>query len=95
MRFVIALYLCAAPAMAADSQIDQAREAFVKGNYKKALDMARRLVGTEGPAAWRLIGASSCFLKDKPAAREAYGMLDSQGQAFLKYVCARQSVSIP
>jgi hypothetical protein len=95
MRFIVALLVFAAPAFAAGEQIEAAREAFVKGQYKKAVDLARPLVVSEGPAAWRVIGASACFLKDKPGAREAYGKLDQQGQAFLKYVCARQSIAIP
>ena len=94
MTRIAALLLFALTALAAGS-LDDAREAFVKGEYKKAIALAEPHLGTEPIDAWKVIGASSCFLKDKARAKEAYAHLDAKGQSFLKYVCSRNSVALP
>ena len=79
----------------ADDPLEPAREAFVKGEYQQAIRLAKAHVDDDPRMAWRVIGASHCFLKDQAAARNAYDKLDPPGQAFLKYVCSRNSVKIP
>jgi hypothetical protein len=91
MRRVLFLALLAF----ADDPLEPARDAFVKGEYQKAIRLARPHVEQNPKMAWRVIGASHCFLKDEAAAREDYDKLDPSGREFLKYVCSRNSVKIP
>ncbi len=79
----------------AQDALEPAREAFVKGEYKKAIALAQSHVSDAPQKAWRVIGASDCFLKDAAGAREAWDKLDAEGQAFLKYVCARNKIALP
>lgn len=94
MRRILLLISLALPAFAGDPLAD-AQEAFVKGEYKKAIELARPQIKTAPQRAWRVIGASSCFLKDKPTAGDAYEKLDDQGKAFLRYVCGRNAIQLP
>jgi hypothetical protein len=95
MRRTIGILLMLAGTALADGPLDSARDAFVRGDYKKAITLAREQVPTEPGAAWRVIGASTCFLKDQPGAREAYDRLGPEGQQFLRYVCRRNGVVVP
>jgi hypothetical protein len=95
MRRTISILLLWAGAALAAAPLDAAREAFVKGDYQKAITLARAQVPTEPGAAWRVIGASTCFLKDSAGAREAYDKLGPEGQQFLRYVCKRNGVLVP
>jgi hypothetical protein len=79
----------------AEDALGPARDAFVKGDYRKAIALAQPHVADNPGQAWRVIGASNCFLKDAAGAREAWGKLDAEGQAFLRYVCSRNKVPIP
>jgi hypothetical protein len=79
----------------ADDPLEPAREAFVKGEYEQAIRLAKSHANANPRMAWRVIGASHCFLKDQEAARSDYEKLDPAGQAFLKYVCSRNSVKLP
>lgn len=95
MRRMATILLLWAGAALADGPLDAARDAFVRGDYHKAISLARPQVPTEPAAAWRLIGASTCFLKDQAGAKEAYDKLGPEGQQFLRYVCKRNGVVIP
>ncbi len=81
--------------LGAGDALEPARDAFVKGEYKKAIQLAEAHVESEPQQAWRVIGGSYCFLKDRAGAQKAWGKLDSNGQAFLKYVCSRNGLSLP
>jgi hypothetical protein len=72
-----------------------AREAYVHGEYARAIELAKPLTDSEPARAWRLIGASACFEKDRAAAGRAYAELDETGRRFLKYVCSRNSIRLP
>jgi len=79
---------------ALEKKFAEAQDAYVHGQYANARDLAMPL--TKGlPKAWRIVGASSCFLKDKDAATKAFNKLDSQGKQFLKYVCSRNGMMVP
>jgi hypothetical protein len=82
-------------AAAVDDPLDPAREAFVKNEYKKAISLAEPHTAKSPQPAWRVIGAAHCFLKDAERARDVYGKLDDQGKAFLRYVCSRNTITLP
>ena len=82
--------------LAADSGLlEPAREAFVKGRFQQAIQLAEPHVKDEPDQAWRLIGGSYCFLKDKAGAMKAWNNLDPKGRSFLKYVCSRNGIALP
>ncbi len=70
----------------------RAQEAYIHGRYREAIALGR---ADSDVRAWRIIGASSCYLKDLKGARQAWTRLDAQGRQFLKYVCARNGVTVP
>jgi hypothetical protein len=72
-----------------------ARDAYVHGQYDATIALARKAVDAQPIPAWRLIGASSCFLHDRDGAMRAWRNVDHQGRAFLHYVCSRSAVTIP
>ena len=77
-----------------EKAMQDAQDAYVQGEYKKAIELARTGVDTFPARAWRVIGASQCFLKDKAGAHEAWTHLDASGKQFLKYVCGRSGVAL-
>ncbi len=86
----------AAPAAApeVENQLVAAQDAYVHGQYRLAIDLASKTIDSDPPRAWRVIGASNCFLKDKQGAAKAYSQLDDHGKSFLKYVCSRSGVKL-
>jgi hypothetical protein len=92
MRYLSCLLLL----LAADNPLlEPAREAFVKGQYGKAIALAEPHVKSDPEHAWKIIGGSYCFLKDKPGALKAWNNLGPKDQAFLKYVCSRNGITLP
>ena len=90
------LLLCAAPVAAEESPLASAQQAFVKGEYNKAIALAQPAIASDPLKAWRLIGASNCFLKNRAGSLEAYKHLEADGQKFLKYVCSeRNDIKLP
>jgi pSer/pThr/pTyr-binding forkhead associated (FHA) protein len=81
--------------VAIEKILQDAQDAYVHGQYSTAIGLAKGAVKGQPSRAWRIIGASSCFLKDRNGAVAAYGKLDGQGRNFLKYVCSRQAITIP
>jgi len=69
----------------------------VHGEYGNAIELARKALKEDpGTAkAWRLIGASSCFLKDKTNAATAWTKIGNQDKQFLRYVCQRNGITVP
>jgi hypothetical protein len=70
-----------------------AQDLYIHGEYHEAIATARRVVSTE-PKAWRVIGASACFLHDRGGAKAAYAQVDNSGQQFIRYVCQRKGLSL-
>ncbi len=81
--------------VAADKILLDARDAYVHGQYANAIEIARKAVSAQPNQAWRVIGASSCFLKDRDGAVKSWNKLDTQGRSFLKYVCSRNAITVP
>ncbi len=84
----------AADTATAEEQLQRAQDAYVHGQYRLAIDLATKTVGSNPSRAWRVIGASECFLKNQASAAQASAHLDDQGKAFLKYVCSRSGVKL-
>jgi hypothetical protein len=77
-----------------EKDLQAAQDAYVHGDYAGAIKLAKRAVPALPSKAWRVVGASSCFLKDVDGAREAYSRLGQQEREFLRYVCARNAIKL-
>jgi hypothetical protein len=77
-----------------DATLEQAQKAYVAGRYAEAITLAREGRAAQPSRAWRIIGASSCFLKDAAGAGAAWRELDEQSRKFVEYVCANNRVTI-
>lgn len=80
--------------------LEDAQQAYIHGQYSAAIEQARRASQSQASKeqfvrAWRVIGASNCFLKDRSGALQAWNRLDQRGRQFLQYVCNRQQISVP
>ncbi len=78
----------------AEEQLQRAQDAYVHGDYKLAIELATKQVDGNPGRAWRVIGASQCFLKDKANAVAASAHLDGPGKNFIKYVCHRSGIEL-
>jgi len=93
---LIAPLFAAPPAPACPKALlDDATRDYASGQYALAIAKARWCTAAEPSVAYRVIGASSCFLKDRATALDAWTHLDSQGRNFVKYVCLRNDIKIP
>jgi RNA polymerase sigma-70 factor (ECF subfamily) len=80
--------------LTADALAD-AQAAYIRGDYHQAITLARPQAASHPQKAWRIIGASSCFLKDAAGATAAHNELDDQGRKFVTYVCSRNGITLP
>jgi pSer/pThr/pTyr-binding forkhead associated (FHA) protein len=88
----------AAPEEHVDTEklLEEAQSDYTHGNYESAVEKAKKAAkGGNNTNAWRIIGASSCFLKDRKQALVAWNRLDQTSRTFLKYVCNRNAIEIP
>ncbi|HEX6836087.1 MAG TPA: FHA domain-containing protein [Polyangia bacterium] len=83
------------PNPAAEKLLQDAQDAYVHGQYANAIETARKAAKSEPLKAWRIIGAASCFLKDRNGAMSAWNKLGPQERSFLKYVCSRNAITVP
>jgi hypothetical protein len=77
-----------------EENLQAAQKAYVHGDYASAIRLAKRAAPSLPAKAWRVVGASSCFLKDLAGAREAYSRLGEREREFLRYVCARNALTL-
>ena len=71
-------------------------EEYVHGNYNAASDKAKKASAAGGGSkAWRVYGASACYLKNRDDAVKAWNKLGNVDRQFLKYVCDRNQIKIP
>ena len=75
--------------------LQDAQDAYVHGQYANAIETAKKASKSEPLKAWRIIGAASCFLKDRTGAMQAWNKLGPQERSFLKYVCSRNAITVP
>jgi pSer/pThr/pTyr-binding forkhead associated (FHA) protein len=83
------------PNPAAEKLLQDAQDAYVHGQYANAIETAKKASKSEPLKAWRIIGAASCFLKDRTGAMQAWNKLGPQERSFLKYVCSRNAITVP
>jgi TonB family protein len=74
--------------------LQRAQQAYVAGEYSDAIALAQRVKSEDPQRALRIIGASSCFLKDGRAATKAWRELSTPGRKFVEYVCGNNRVPI-
>jgi pSer/pThr/pTyr-binding forkhead associated (FHA) protein len=79
----------------ADKLLQDAQDAYVHGQYASAIETAKKASRAQPSKAWRIIGAASCFLKDRNGAMQAWNKLGAQERSFLKYVCSRNAITVP
>jgi hypothetical protein len=77
--------------------VGDGQEAYVHGDYDTAIEKEKRALAQgvteqQGMRAWRIIGTSRCFLKDRGGAGEAAAHLDESGKKLLRYVCGRNGI---
>ena len=77
------------------TRLVEAEAAYRVGDFERTIQLARPAIGSQPQQAWRIIGASFCFLKDREHAMEAWNQLDGDGRGFLEYVCRRNLIPIP
>jgi Flp pilus assembly protein TadD len=80
-----------------DKKLDEAENAYVQGDYRQAIAVARDVlkVDAKNAKATRIIGASACQLGDKERAKWAHRRLPPSEQKLLEYVCKRNNVTLP
>lgn len=76
--------------------VNTAQELYVQGQYEIAaavVEPATRVAET-ADRAWRILGATNCFMHDGKNAARALAKLDSKGQAFVRYVCEKNDIKL-
>lgn len=77
--------------------LTEAENAYVRGDHQAAIGTARQVIHMQAgnSKAWRIIGVSSCYLKDSASALDAYERLQANNRQLLQYVCERNGVTLP
>lgn len=76
--------------------LEEAQSDYTHGNYEGAVEKAKKAAkGGNSNVAWRIIGAASCFLKDRKGAQVAWNHVDQSSRNLIKYICTRNSIEIP
>ena len=78
-----------------DKLIQQAREAWLRGQYILAIDSARRALRAkpELTSAYQIIAICSCSLHDADAALRAYEKLDERNRQLVRSACQKNGIS--
>ncbi len=76
--------------------LQESQDLYVHGQYQTAIEQAKRATKDQPGDAWRIIGASACYLKDRNLAIQAWNHLDhGPRRQFLRYVCSRNGITVP
>lgn len=85
-----------APAVKSAGDLDEvlrnAQIAYLNGDYRVAINLAKPMVKLSPIRAWRIIGSTACNLKDLKLVNEAYKELDPPGKQYVVYVCQRNGI---
>jgi pSer/pThr/pTyr-binding forkhead associated (FHA) protein/tetratricopeptide (TPR) repeat protein len=85
----------AEPSADPDKLIQQAREAWLRGQYILAIDSARRALRAKPDltSAYQIIAICSCSLHDSDAALRAYEKLDERNRQLVRSACQKNGIS--
>jgi tetratricopeptide (TPR) repeat protein len=86
----------APPAGDADDLLQQAQNAWLKGQYAVAIDASRRALRARPglTRAYQIIAVCSCSLRDAEQATRAYERLDDRNRQLVKQACQKSGVNI-
>ena len=73
--------------------LSKAQTAYVTGDYRGAIAIAKTGMGDSPVRANRIIGAAACNLQDLPEIEQAYRRLDVPSRQYVVYVCQRSGVT--
>ena len=73
--------------------LSKAQTAYVTGDYRGAIAIAKTGMTDSPVRANRIIGAAACNLKDLPQIEQAYRRLDVPSRQYVVYVCQRSGVT--
>jgi pSer/pThr/pTyr-binding forkhead associated (FHA) protein/tetratricopeptide (TPR) repeat protein len=78
-----------------DKLIQQAREAWLRGQYTLAIDSARRALRAKPDltSAYQIIAICSCSLHDSDAALRAYEKLDERNRQLVRSACQKNGIT--
>src|SRR5205814_6831987 len=83
---------------AADGDIlmQEAQDAWLKGQYSAAIDASRRALRAKPglTRAYQIIAVCSCSLRDAESATKAYERLDDRNKQLVKQLCAKSGITI-
>jgi hypothetical protein len=74
------------------THLDRSIEAFTKKDYKTAIEHAKQ--HTDEHVVLRIVGVSSCALKDKDGVREALAKSDEDGKELIKFACNHYKAAV-
>lgn len=76
--------------------IQQATDAYVAGNHKRAIDLSGQALrlSPKNKEAIQILGASACFLKNKESAQWAFDSLAPQARNLLKRICLSHGIEL-
>ncbi len=75
--------------------IRKSSSAYVEGKYDEAIALSQRALNrcsNENYMAHQIIGASSCFKNDAPAARRSYAKIPPDKKELIEKVCSRAGI---
>jgi hypothetical protein len=82
---------------AQDKTLEDAQHAYIQGDYRQAIQIAKKHTRTDPVRAWRVIGGAACYLGDADLVRKTLehlpGQKDSPAQRFVHQVCARNGLT--
>jgi pSer/pThr/pTyr-binding forkhead associated (FHA) protein/tetratricopeptide (TPR) repeat protein len=79
-----------------DALMQEAQDAWLKGQYSAAIDASRKALRAKPglTRAYQIIAVCSCSLRDAESASKAYERLDDRNKQLVKQLCAKSGVAI-
>jgi pSer/pThr/pTyr-binding forkhead associated (FHA) protein len=80
----------------ADTLMQEAQDAWLKGQYSTAIDASRKALKAKPglTRAYQIIAVCSCSLRDAESATKAYDRLDERNKQLVKTLCAKSGVTV-
>jgi pSer/pThr/pTyr-binding forkhead associated (FHA) protein/tetratricopeptide (TPR) repeat protein len=80
----------------ADALLQEAQDAWLKGQYSAAIDASRKALRAKPglTRAYQIIAVCSCSLRDAESATKAYERLDDRNKQMVKSLCAKSGVTV-